>query len=195
MQKLEKLIEVFSKLQGIGKKSATKLAFDILSKDKSEIDRLIFVLSDAYNSIKECSICHSLSEDDVCEVCSDNLRDQNIICVVESYRDVLAFENSKAYNGVYHVLGGVIDPLNGIGVHDLNIDSLISRLDNGKEIILALNKSEYGDSTSLYLIEILKEYDVKVTRIATGIPLGANIENIDSDTLNLSLETRKTVKE
>lgn len=195
MQKLEELISVFSKLQGIGKKSATRLAFDILSKDKSEIDRLIFILSNTYESIKPCPICHSLSEDGMCDFCDNDLRDKSIICIVENYKDVVAIENSKQYNGLYHVLGGIISPLNGITPDDLNIDDLFIRLNNVQEVILALNSSVEGETTSLYLIDLLKKYNVKVTKIASGIPLGANIENVDSMTLNLSLEARKTVKE
>lgn len=195
MKKLDELINVFSKLQGIGKKSATRLAFDILNKNKSDVDRLIFIIQDTYDSIKPCPICHSLSENDKCEICSDIRRDKEIICVVENYRDVIAFENAGVYKGLYHVLGGKIDPLNGITPDELNIDSLINRLDNIKEVILAINSDLEGETTIMYLTKLLKEKNINVSRIASGIPIGTNIEYIDSLTLNLSIEGRREIKD
>lgn len=195
MQKLEELIQVFSKLQGIGKKSATKLAFDILNKDKHEFERLIFVLSSAYNSIKECKICHCLTENEVCDFCNSDIRNNKIICVVESFRDVLVIENSKNYNGLYHVLGGLINPLNGIMADNLNIQSLIERLNDVDEIIFALNGNLEGQTTCLYINDLIREVNknIRVTKIASGVPLGANIEQIDAMTLNLSFEARKNM--
>lgn len=192
MEKLTNLIDTLSKLQGIGKKSATRLAFDILNKDKSDIERLIFIIEDTYNSIKPCKICNSLAENDICEICSNNLRDNSVICIVEDYKDVVAFEKAGTYKGLYHILGGKIDPLNGVGPNDLNIENLLIRLNGDvKEVIIAINSDLEGETTIMYLSEILKDKVETISRIASGIPIGTNIEYIDSLTLNLSIEGRK----
>lgn len=194
MKKLDELIEVFSKLQGVGKKSATRLAFDILNKNKSEIDRLIFIIQDTYNSIKPCKICNSLTENEICDVCSSDLRDKSIICVVETPRDVIAFEKANVYKGLYHVLGGKIDPLNDITPDKLNIESLLDRIDeNVKEIILAMSSDIEGESTMMYLSNILSDKNIVVSRIASGIPIGTNIEYVDTLTLNLSILGRRNI--
>ena len=163
MKKLDDLINVFAKLPGIGRKSAARIAFDILEKDNSEIENMLYTIKDSYENIKHCSICGNLSENDVCEICSNEKRNKDIICVVEGVRDITAFEKSAIYNGLYHVLGGKIDPLNGVTIDDLNIDRLLKRL-NGtvQEIILALNPDLEGETTNLYLTKILKEKGIKV---------------------------------
>lgn len=191
MKKLDELINVFAKLPGIGKKSAMRIAFDILEKNEYEIDYITNTIKECYNSIKHCNICGNLSENEICEICSNENRNKEVICVVEGVRDVIAFENSNTYNGLYHVLGGKIDPLNGITMEDLNIEKLISRLnENIKEIILALNPDLEGETTNLYLIKILKDKNIKISKIASGIPLGGNIEYTDIATLGRSLEGR-----
>lgn len=195
MKKLDDLINVFAKLPGIGRKSAARIAFDILEKDNSEIENMLYTIKDSYENIKHCSICGNLSENDVCEICSNEKRNKDIICVVEGVRDITAFEKSAIYNGLYHVLGGKIDPLNGVTIDDLNIDRLLKRLDGTvQEIILALNPDLEGETTNLYLTKILKERGIKVSKIASGIPMGGNIEYTDMATLGKSLEGRTEIE-
>ena len=195
MKKLDDLVNVFAKLPGIGRKSAMRIAFDILEKDEKEIDDILHIIKDSYDNIKHCSVCGNLSEKDVCEICIDEKRNKNVICVVEGVRDIIAFEKSKTYNGLYHVLGGKIDPLNGVTIDDLNIGKLMERLDGTvHEIILALNPDLEGETTNLYLTKILKEKNVKISKIASGIPMGGNIEYTDMATLGKSLEGRVEVE-
>ena len=196
MKKVDELVDVFAKLPGIGRKSAMRIAFDILDKESYEIDKMINTIKTAHEVIKPCSICGNLTENDMCDICSNGKRNKTVICVVEGTRDVIAFEKSATYNGVYHVLGGKIDPLNGVTIDDLNIDKLINRIDidNVEEVILALNPDLEGETTALYLTRALKNKDIKVSQIASGIPIGGNIEFIDMATLVKSLEGRKSVK-
>ena len=193
MKKLDELIEVFGKLPGIGKKSAMRIAFDILEKNEIEIENILSTIKDAYTSIKHCSICGNLCEGEICEICSSEKRDKSVICIVESVKDVIAFEKSETYNGLYHVLGGKIDPLNGVTIEDLNISELMKRLDEKdvEEVILALNPDMEGETTALYLIKMMKNKGVKVSQIASGIPMGGNIEFTDMATLGRSLEGRR----
>lgn len=166
MKKLDELIEVFGKLPGIGKKSAMRIAFDILEKNEIEIENMLSTIKDAYTSIKHCSICGNLCEGEICEICSSEKRDKSVICIVESVKDVIAFEKSETYNGLYHVLGGKIDPLNGVTIEDLNISELMKRLDEKdvEEVILALNPDMEGETTALYLIKMMKNKGVKVSQ-------------------------------
>ena len=195
MKKLDDLVNVFAKLPGIGRKSAMRIAFDILEKDEKEIGDIIHTIKDSYENIKYCSVCGNLSENDICEICTDEKRNKNVICVVEGARDIIAFEKSETYNGLYHVLGGKIDPLNGVTIDDLNIGKLMERLDGTvHEIILALNPDLEGETTNLYLTKILKEKNVKISKIASGIPMGGNIEYTDMATLGKSLEGRVEVE-
>ena len=196
MKKLDELIEVFGKLPGIGKKSAMRIAFDILEKNEIEIENMLSTIKDAYTSIKHCSICGNLCEGEICEICSSEKRDKSVICIVESVKDVIAFEKSETYNGLYHVLGGKIDPLNGVTIEDLNISELMKRLDekNVEEVILALNPDMEGETTALYLIKMMKNKGVKVSQIASGIPMGGNIEFTDMATLGRSLEGRREIE-
>lgn len=196
MKKLDELIEVFGKLPGIGKKSAMRIAFDILEKNEIEIENMLSTIKDAYTSIKHCSICGNLCEGEICEICSSEKRDKSVICIVESVKDVIAFEKSETYNGLYHVLGGKIDPLNGVTIEDLNISELMKRLDEKdvKEVILALNPDMEGETTALYLIKMMKNKGVKVSQIASGIPMGGNIEFTDMATLGRSLEGRREIE-
>ena len=196
MKKLDELIEVFGKLPGIGKKSAMRIAFDILEKNEIEIENMLSTIKDAYTSIKHCSICGNLCEGEICEICSSEKRDKSVICIVESVKDVIAFEKSETYNGLYHVLGGQIDPLNGVTIEDLNISELMKRLDEKdvEEVILALNPDMEGETTALYLIKMMKNKGVKVSQIASGIPMGGNIEFTDMATLGRSLEGRREIE-
>ena len=185
----------FAKLPGIGRKSAMRIAFDILEKDEKEIDDILYTIKDSYDNIKHCSVCGNLSEKDVCEICIDEKRNKNVICVVEGVRDIIAFEKSETYNGLYQVLGGKIDPLNGVTIDDLNIEKLMERLDGTvSEIILALNPDLEGETTNLYLTKILKGKNIKISKIASGIPMGGNIEYTDMATLGKSLEGRVEVE-
>ena len=191
MKKLNNLIDVFAKLPGIGRKSATRIAFNILEKAPIEIENMIETLKDSYDNIKHCKICGNLSESDICEVCADENRNKNIICIVESVRDIIAFEKSGTYNGLYHVLGGKIDPLNGVTIEDLNVKALEERIDdNVKEVILALNPDLEGETTNLYLTKMLKNKNLEISKIASGIPLGGNIEHTDMATLGRAIEGR-----
>jgi len=168
--------------------------FDILEKSEIEIESILSTIRDAYTNIKHCSICGNLCEGEICEICSSEKRDKSVICVVESVKDIIAFEKSETYNGLYHVLGGKIDPLNGVTIEDLNLRKLMNRLDgNVKEIILALNPDLEGETTSLYLTKFLKDKNVKISKIASGIPMGGNIEYTDMATLGRSLEGRVNV--
>jgi len=194
MKKLDDLIDVFAKLPGIGRKSAARIAFDVLDKSEAEIDRMLEIIKDSHTNIKHCEICGNLSENDICEICANEKRDKEVICVVEGVRDVIAFEKSETYNGLYHVLGGKIDPLNGVTIEDLNLRKLMNRLNGDiKEVILALNPDLEGETTSLYLTKFLKEKNIKISKIASGIPLGGNIEYTDMATLGRSLEGRVNV--
>ena len=191
MKKLNNLIDIFAKLPGIGRKSATRIAFDILEKEPIEIENMIETLKDSYDNIKHCKICGNLSESDICEVCADENRNKNIICIVESVRDIIAFEKSGTYNGLYHVLGGKIDPLNGVTIEDLNVKALEERIDdNIKEVILALNPDLEGETTNLYLTKMLKNKNLEISKIASGIALGGNIEHTDMATLGRAIEGR-----
>ena len=196
MKKLDELIEVFGKLPGIGKKSAMRIAFDILEKNEIEIENMLSTIKDAYTSIKHCSICGNLCEGEICEICSSEKRDKSVICIVESVKDIIAFEKSETYNGLYHVLGGKIDPLNGVTIEDLNISELMKRIDDKdvEEVILALNPDMEGETTTLYLIKMIKNKGVKVSQIASGIPMGGNIEFTDMATLGRSLEGRREIE-
>ena len=194
MKSLDNIIDEFAKLPGIGRKSAMRIAFHVLEMEDEELLNFITILKESKEKIKKCEICGNLTENDICEICSDEERDSSIICIVKDSRDIIAFEKSKTYNGLYHVLGGIIDPLNGIGVDDLDIDKLTKRLTgNVKEVILALDPSLEGETTSLYLSKIIKEKEIIVSRIASGIPMGGNIEFSDIATLSRSLEGRKEI--
>ena len=194
MKKLDDLIDVFAKLPGIGRKSAVRIAFDVLDRSEAEVDRMLEIIKDSHINIKHCKICGNLSENEICEICENEKRDREVICVVEGVRDVIAFEKSETYNGLYHVLGGKIDPLNGVTIEDLNLRNLLDRIDGSvKEVILALNPDLEGETTSLYLTKFLKAKDVKISKIASGIPMGGNIEYTDMATLGRSLEGRINV--
>ena len=192
MKRLDDLVEVFGRLPGIGKKSAVRIAFDILEKSELEIENMLFTIRDAYSNIKHCPVCGNLTEKEICEICESEKRNKDVICIVEGVRDIIAFEKSETYNGLYHVLRGKIDPLNGVTIEDLNISKLLLRIENSdiEEVIIALNPDLEGETTALYLNRMLKDTGVKVSKIASGIPMGGNIEYTDMATLGRSIEGR-----
>ncbi len=182
---LQKAIDELSKLPSIGKKTAQRLAIHILKNDKESVESLISSLRDLKEKIKFCSECFNISTEDKCDICKSGKRDRSIICVVEDASDVISIEKTNEFNGLYHVLGGVLNPLAGVTVEKLKIKELLERVksDEVKEIILALNPDAEGDATSLYLTKILKEVHIKVTRIARGLPIGGDLEFADSATI------------
>jgi recombination protein RecR len=190
---LQNLIDLLSRFPGIGRKSAQRLAFHLLKIPRNEAIALAKAIVNVKDKIQTCSICHNISETDPCKICTDTKRDHSIICVVQEAMDVIAIEKTSIYRGLYHVLGGVISPLNGIGPDDLNIQDLLQRLEGIKEIILAINPSRDGETTMLYLSKLLKEKGIKVTRIAQGIPAGINLEFADDITLTRALEGRTNI--
>lgn len=186
------VIEELSKLPSIGKKSAQRLALHLVKKDKQDLEALINSLTELKDNIKFCKQCFNISANEICGVCSNPKRDGSIICVVEEASDVIAIENTNEFNGKYHVLGGVLSPLSGIGVEDLKIKELVNRLkdDRVKEIILALNPDTEGETTSLYLAKLLKPLDVKITRLARGLPIGGDLEFTDEATIGRAVLNR-----
>lgn len=192
---LEKLINELSKLPGIGPKSAQRLALYLMKKDSFEIKQLSEAISQVREGVVFCEICHSMADTSPCAVCQDTRRDHGIICVVEEAQDAQALEKTGAYNGVFHILGGVLNPMEGIGPEKLNIQSLLKRLETASpkinEIILATNPTLEGETTALHLTKILKNFDVLVSRIARGIPMGGDLEYADDVTLSRALEGRK----
>lgn len=189
---IEDAVLALAKLPGIGKKTALRLVIHLLQKEVKHTQILANSLSNMRENIKFCSQCHNISDDDICSVCSNPMRDESIICVVENFRDILSIENTHHYKGMYHVLGGVIAPIDGIGPEQLNIKSLIERVEKGnvKEIIMALNPTIDGDTTIFYLSKRLNEFGLKITTIARGISFGGELEYVDEVTLARSISAR-----
>ena len=190
---IEKLVSELSKLPGIGKKSALRLVIHILKQSSATVEQLASALVETKNKIKECDICFNFTEDSICSICSSERRDKSLMCVVEEPTDIMAIERSGEYRGLYHVLGGVISPLDGIGPEDLHIKELLSRVSQIEEIIIATNPSIEGETTTLYLQKELGSFDIKVTRIARGIPMGSALEHADTVTLIRAFEGRLEV--
>ena len=190
---LEILINELSKLPGIGGKTAQRLAFHILSLEDKEAEQLAGSILRAKREMRYCSVCGNLTDTDPCRICSDPARRQDVICVVESPRDVAAMERIRDYNGLYHVLHGVISPMEGIGPEDINLKSLIARLQASdvKELIVATNPNIEGEATAMYIARLIKPAGIKVSRIAHGIPVGGDLEYADEVTLLKSLEGRR----
>lgn len=190
---LAKLIGELSKLPGIGYKTAQRLAFHILSLDESETDALADSIKEAKKEMKYCSICGNLTDKDPCIICSDPSRQEDVICVVESPRDVAAMERIKDFNGLYHVLHGVISPMDGIGPEDINLKALIGRLQQTdvKELIVATNPNIEGEATAMYIARLIKPAGIKVSRIAHGLPVGGDLEYADEVTLLKAVEGRR----
>ncbi|GAB4374283.1 MAG: recombination mediator RecR [Calditrichia bacterium] len=187
---LQDLIEEFGRLPGIGRKTATRLALHILNSPETEARALAQTIMEVKEKIKLCPRCFNLSEGDLCSICSDATRDQQKICVVEEPASIFMIEKTNEYQGLYHVLGGVISPLDGIGPEDLRIKELLDRAKSADEIILALNPTTEGEATNIYLSRLLKPLGIKVTRLARGIPLGSPLEFIDELTLGKALKAR-----
>lgn len=192
---IKNIIEVFKSLPGIGEKTAERLAFALINFDKDRLTDFSNAIISVRDNLKYCSICGNITENDKCNICNDSERNNKIIFVVEKPKDISLFEKINSYNGKYHVLGNLISPLDGIGPEDVNIDNLIKRIDSDSvdEIILALKPSIEGETTMQYIKKILEGKNVKVTRIATGIPMGTDIEYIDTMTLEFALEDRKNI--
>ena len=192
---ITKLIEEFASLPGIGGKSAQRIAFHIINMPKDRAYALSNAIKDAVENVHYCSICCNLTDEDPCPVCSNITRNHNIIMVVEDPRDMAAYERTKEFNGVYHVLHGSISPMNGVGPDDIKIKELLARLQDGvvKEIILATNPRVEGEATAMYLSKLIKPLGVKVTRIAHGIPVGGDLEYTDEVTLTKALEGRREI--
>ncbi len=192
---LTKLIAELSKLPGVGSKSAQRLAFYILSLSEAEVVSLAEAITDAKTNMKFCSVCGNLTDVDPCSVCTDSSRDRNTVCVVESPRDVSAMERIREFRGLYHVLNGAISPMDGIGPDDINLKSLIIRLQEGEitEVILATNPNIEGEATAMYIARLLKPAGIKVTRIAHGIPVGGDLEYADEVTLSKAMEGRREI--
>jgi len=189
---LENAVNEFSKLPGIGRKSALRLVLHLLRQEKEAAEALGNSLIQLRNEIKRCKVCYNLSDTDICRICASQARNRTVICVVENVRDVMLFENTNQYNGLYHVLGGVISPIDGIGPSDLEIDCLIERSEDPevKEIILALPATMEGDTTNFYIYRKLKEKSVKVTTLSRGVAVGDDLEYTDEITLGRSLVNR-----
>ncbi|MDR1362875.1 MAG: recombination mediator RecR [Spirochaetaceae bacterium] len=192
MNAIDNLVALLSRLPGIGKKSAQRLAYHILEAPRSYASTLAASLANLHEAIKRCSVCGSFTETDPCAVCSDETRDTSLLCVVERSSDVRVIEESREYKGRFHVLGGLIAPLNGVGPDDLSINSLLARLNSEgvHEVILALNPTVEGDTTALYLQKLLKETPLTITRLASGLPVGGDLEYADRLTLARSLRGR-----
>lgn len=194
---LKNLIDCFKKLPGVGEKTAERFSLSVLGFDEKLIESFSDSIKDVKYKIKRCSICNNLTESDVCDICRDENRDSSIICVVEEAKNSILFEKMGAYKGKYHILNGLISPLDGVGPEDINIDKLIDRIDSEgvSEVILALKPSIEGETTSLYISKVLSGKGVKVTKIAHGIPMGADIEYIDMLTLEMALSDRKEISD
>lgn len=189
---LENAVNEFAKLPGIGKKTALRLVLHLLKKEVAEVQRFSHSLTQLREEVKHCIICRNISDSDICNICNNPSRNKRLICVVENIRDVMSVENTQQYNGVYHVLGGIISPMDGIGPSDLEIDSLIERIKKGEadEVIFALSTTMEGDSTNFYLYKKLKDFNIKITTLARGVSIGDELEYTDEVTLGRSLVNR-----
>jgi recombination protein RecR len=193
---LENAVNEFSKLPGIGKKTALRLVLHLIKQDAGEVSQFSEIIARMRNEIKFCSRCYNISDKELCNICSNNMRKQEIICVVENIRDVIAIESTQQFNGIYHVLGGVISPLDGIGPDQLTIDALVERIakEDIEEIIFALSPTIQGDTTIYYISKKIKNNPVKITSIARGIAFGGELEYADEMTLAKSISNRIPVE-
>lgn len=192
---IKNIIECFKDLPGIGEKTAERLAFSLINFDKEKLTSFSDAICDVRDKLTYCDICGNITENEICDICADKERKSSIIFVVEKAKDISLFEKINIFNGKYHVLGGLISPLEGVGPEDINIDKLLSRIDKEEieELILALKPSIEGETTMQYIKKVLESKNIKVTRIATGIPIGTDIEYIDSMTLEFAFEGRKDI--
>jgi recombination protein RecR len=189
---LENAVNEFASLPGIGRKTAFRLVMNLLRRDQNEVIRFGESIIRLRSEIKYCSVCHNISDTDICSICSDTKRDRSVICVVENIQDVMAVENTRQYRGLYHVLGGIISPIDGIGPADLNIDSLEAKVQSGtiNEIILALSATMEGDTTNFYLYRKLGKYNPLITTLARGVAVGDELEYTDEITLGKAINNR-----
>lgn len=189
---LQRAVDELSVLPGIGQKTALRLALYLLRMPVEEVEKFTGAINALRKDVKYCNVCHNISDTDVCSICADNGRDHATVCVVENVQDVMAIEATQQYNGLYHVLGGVISPMDGIGPGDLQIESLVERVQDGgvSEVILALSSTMEGDTTNFYISRLLKNYAVKVSVIAQGISVGNELEYTDEVTLGRSIANR-----
>ncbi|MBQ2055364.1 MAG: recombination protein RecR [Bacteroidaceae bacterium] len=191
---LEKAVGEFSRLPGIGRKTALRLVLHMLRQENESVDNFANALVTLKHEVKYCKVCHNISDTDVCQICSDSHRDKSLICVVENIRNVMSIENTQQFHGLYHVLGGVISPIDGIGPSDLEIDSLVERVKAGgvNEVILALSSTMEGDTTNFYIFRKLADTGVKISVLARGISIGDELEYTDEVTLGRSIINRTT---
>ena len=194
---LEKLINYYQKLPGIGEKSAERLAIATLEFSEDEANEFSDAIKLAKKNLTRCAICGHLTDKEICDICSDDSRNKNIICVIEDYRSIFSFEKTGTFNGTYHVLNGLISPMDDIGPEDINLSSLVSRVEKLEkpELILALKPTVEGEATTLYIKKILENKDVTISRLSYGIPIGAEIDYLDIVTLEKALEDRKKISE
>jgi recombination protein RecR len=192
---VQDLIDELAKLPGVGPKGATRIAFHLLATDSADVTRLATVLAEVKDKIKFCRTCYNVAQDDLCRICADTRRDQSAICVVEEPKDVLAVERTREFRGRYHVLGGAISPIDGIGPDDLRVTELMTRLADGAivEIILATDPNLEGEATATYLTRLISPLGIKVTRLASGLPVGGDLEYADEVTLGRAFEGRRQV--
>lgn len=192
-ESIERMVTILSSLPTIGKKTAQRLTFHLLKTDDEFINQFAKSLTDIKDKVKFCSVCYNYTEQDPCPICNSEKRRRNVICVVEDPSDVIAIEKTNEYYGLYHVLHGVISPLDGITPNDIKIKELLSRLDGLDEIILALNTSIEGEATSQYIAKLLHPFEIKVTRIASGMPIGSSLEYTDELTISKALNSRFSI--
>ncbi len=190
---LEELINQFERMPGIGKKSAQRMAFYVLDMDKEDAKKFANAISNAHESIHQCQICCNLTEDEVCSICRNEARDKSLVCVVEDPRDVIAIERTHEFSGTYHVLHGAISPMSGVGPDQLTIKQLLARLDGVSEVIMATNPTVEGEATAMYISRLLKPLGIRVTRLAYGVPVGADLEYADEVTLTRAMEGRREI--
>lgn len=192
---LQDLVEEFGRLPGIGPKSAQRMAFHILQADQADVEALATALREVKRRVRFCTVCGNVSEDEKCVICKDTRRDQTMICVVEEPKDVVAVERTREYRGLYHVLGGSIDPMSGVGPDDLRIKDLLPRLQSGEvtEVVIATDPNLEGEATATYLVRLLSSVGLTVTRLASGLPVGGDLEYADEVTLGRAFEGRRSV--
>ncbi len=193
---LEDAVDEFASLPGVGRKTALRLALHLLKQPVEKVNRFSNTFTRLRNEVKYCSECNMISDSTVCPICSNPKRDRAVVCVVESIRDVLSLENTRQFNGLYHVLGGIISPMDGIGPSDLTIDRLVERVGEGeiREVVLALNTGMEGETTSFYIFKRLAQFDIKITTIARGVGFGDDLEYTDELTLGKSIQNRQPFK-
>lgn len=191
-QLLQNAVDEFSKLPGIGRKTALRLVLNMLRRDEEDVNRFANAVIKLRSEVRYCSVCHNISDTETCQICSNPARDKTTICVVETVKDVMSVENTQQYRGLYHVLGGVISPMDGIGPNDLEIESLVKRVADGgiKEVILALSPTMEGDTTNFFLFKKLSGFDIKITTIARGVAVGDELQYADEVTLGRSIMNR-----